>query len=247
LNSHKLPGLILFTKIPKLGFVKTRLEKSGSLSQKIVTDLQIAMLRDTLHVMSLVKSPYIPLISFYPQNELDQLDSLLESFELPKTFIERLVIQPQFGNSQGLRVENAIKSAFTLSKINYVVIIGADTPQIQPKLLENVLKSLNNQSKIAIIGPSQAGGFYLLALTKFLNNLKKIFDQPDECSNLKNLLINNDFMINFVEEINDIDTFEDLKKVYSKINSDVIKYKTKTEDYHFPKFSFEILKKIMKA
>lgn len=48
-------------------------------------------------------------------------------------------------------------------KHDYVMLIGTDSPQLEPELLMDAIKKLSEQPKSCIIGPAIDGGFYLFA------------------------------------------------------------------------------------
>ena len=69
-------AIILFSKVPKPGFVKTRLIHS-KLSTDFSYFLQIAMLKDSLCCLKHVSEKFLPIISFYPKEEEMQLKKLI--------------------------------------------------------------------------------------------------------------------------------------------------------------------------
>lgn len=104
-------------------------------------------------------------------------------------------------------MENAFKKAF--KHYDRVVIIGSDILEITQQHIENAFNALKTHD--AVIGPAQDGGYYLLGLTSIPKNIFKnkqwgtatVFkDTLNDISSLKTFLL---------EELNDIDVFEDIK------------------------------------
>ena len=69
----------------------------------------------------------------------------------------------QCGNDFGTKYHNALKDTFALG-YNKIISIGNDTPQLSVSHIQQAYRSLNHK-KIGV-GPSNDGGFYLLALHK---------------------------------------------------------------------------------
>ena len=131
--NNALPALILYAKVPLPGMVKTRLKISGDLSNKLVVNIQKAMIQDILHCISLIKAEFVPILSYHPFKYLNIMEELVN---IVPTINKKIIFQAQVGSNQAFRFSSAIASALSIPIINGIVIIGSDTPQIQPNFLK---------------------------------------------------------------------------------------------------------------
>ncbi len=114
----------------------------------------------------------------------------------------------QYGTDLGSRMENAFSELFNLD-YEKVIIIGSDLLDLDQQLIEHAFDQL--ASNDVVIGPSKDGGYYLLGLKMIHHNIFKNKPWGTE-SVLKNTL--NDLQnckVELLEELIDIDTFEDMK------------------------------------
>jgi hypothetical protein len=72
-----------------------------------------------------------------------------------------LAYEPQEGNSLGERMYAAFRRAFR--DCRRAVLIGTDTPDLPPSLVEEAFRSLRTHD--AVIGPAFDGGYYLIGLS----------------------------------------------------------------------------------
>ena len=204
--------------MPKAGFVKTRLYHP-QLDENYITNLQTAMLKDTLLMMEKIPINFVPILSFLPEEALDLLETLIIKplQQLYPEFMERFHIVPQKGENIAERFTNAFSLAFNELKLDSTIIIGSDTPHLQPKLIMRSFKLLHSNIKTAVLGPSQNGGFYLVGHKKpLIKNIGTIFQKKssyNELGNVMDLLIANDNVVQILPEVTDVDTFENLKTV----------------------------------
>ena len=124
----------------------------------------------------------------------------------------------------GQRMESAFKAAFAKGYKN-VVIVGSDLYSLKSSHIETAIKQLKKNE--VVIGPATDGGYYLLALKISLPALF-YYKQWGSATVLKDTL--NDLKSSSVfllEPLNDIDTFQDLKKeteLLKKLKIDVKTY-----------------------
>lgn len=119
----------------------------------------------------------------------------------------------------GNRTENAFAEIFNLV-CEKAVIIGSDLLDLETEIITDAFEKLNHHD--TVIGPAKNGGYYLLGMTFFNPSLfkNKAWEAASILKDtLKDLEKNNTFLL---KELNDIDTFEDvkdypeLKKYYTK-------------------------------
>jgi hypothetical protein len=192
-------ALIIFARNPELGKCKTRLAKT--IGDEAALNIYKYLLEHTAHISKDLKvDKYV----FYSEN--------IKNDDLWKNAIFRKKLQ--FGADLGAKMENAF---FELFQLGYekIIIIGSDLLDLTTKHINEAFETLNNQD--IVIGPAKDGGYYLLGMK---NTHSKIFKNKDwgSSSVLKNTL--NDIQnstFSLLEELNDIDTFEDIKP-YNELN-----------------------------
>ncbi|UCE14519.1 MAG: DUF2064 domain-containing protein [Candidatus Heimdallarchaeota archaeon] len=245
MKTSKNIGIIVFTKVPISGFVKTRLHHP-QLDENYITDLQTAMLKDTLLILERVPKNFVPILSFFPEEKAETLEKLIIHPLQPlyPEFFERVHIVPQRGIDVTERFSNIFSFTFNELNLNSSIIIGSDTPHLQPKLITKCIDYLQKNSKAAVLGPSQNGGFYILGHTQpYIHDIGSVFKKSSstgELGNVMELLVSNNFEVTILPEVTDVDTFDNLKTVRAIIKLlSFTSYETK--DYYFPKFTKNIL------
>ena len=204
------------------------------------------MLKDTILFLQKVTFGFIPILSFFPEEDLAVLEKLIirPLKQIYPDFFERFHIIPQNGTNITERFSNAFSFAFDKLKLDSAIIIGSDTPHLQPSIITRSFEFLHSKTKSAVLGPSQNGGFYLLGHTRpFIKNIKSIFKKTssfNELGNAMDLLISNGHLVHILPEVTDIDTFENLKtvriiiKILSLTSSESI-------NSYYPRFTLQIL------
>lgn len=190
----KTNALIIFTRNPQLGKVKTRLAKT------IGNEKALEVYNDLLfHTMTETQNLDCDKFVFYDEN-IETNDLWLE------TLFEKRI---QFGAHLGAKMQNAFQTLFDLGYQN-CIIIGSDLFDLQANHINEAFNKL--ESNDVIIGPAEDGGYYLLGLKKVIPSIFKNKDWGTSTvlsSTLKDL---ENYKIEFLETLNDIDTFEDLEK-----------------------------------
>ncbi len=77
----------------------------------------------------------------------------------------RYEVSPQRGQGLDERIAAAFDDAYAQLAVP-IVLIGMDTPQVTPGLLETVAQPLSSGEADAVFGPAADGGFWLLGLRK---------------------------------------------------------------------------------
>ena len=143
--------LIIFTRNPELGKVKTRLAKD--IGDEAALALYQFLLEHTVSVTAPLK---MDKQVFYSEEiqENDIWDSDIFNKKL------------QIGQDLGEKMENAFREAFS-ENYKSVMIIGSDLYDIKIEDLENAFFQLKTHDEV--IGPAKDGGYYLLGM-KSLNS-----------------------------------------------------------------------------
>lgn len=148
-------AIIVMTKVPLAGKVKTRL-------QPFLTPKQSAELADCLWQDTIGKAKQLNkklIIAYSPSEQRDFFDGL-----------HNLDLVAQSGHDLGERMFNAFQFAFA-QNLDWVVMIGTDSPTFP---LDFIKKAFTNLEKTdAVLGKTEDGGFYLIGLKK---SDKRIFE-----------------------------------------------------------------------
>ena len=187
-------ALLIFTRNPQLGKVKTRLAKTfgDKKALEVYKDL-------LLHTMEATKDLDCDVFVFY--------DEKIEENDIWSTKIYHKFVQS--GKDLGEKMQNAFQKLFALNYQN-CIIIGSDLFDLNEKMIIDAFQLLDKND--AVIGPAEDGGYYLLGLK---NIIPAIFQNKnwgtssvfaDTLKDLENL------KVDLTKKLNDIDTFEDLEK-----------------------------------
>ena len=150
--------LLIFSRFPRLGKVKTRL--SPALSPRQALSLHNAFLLDTLERTSRVKA----------RRHLFLADCLAEEAREWATRAPEaadVAVHLQSGDDLGARMWNAYREA--AGGAHPAVLIGTDSPTLPVSYIEEAFGSLRHNP--VTIGPAEDGGYYLLGLAKPLRRL----------------------------------------------------------------------------
>ena len=188
-------ALIIFTRNPELGKVKTRLAKSvGDESALKIYEFLLK------HTVEITEKLNVDKYVFYSENI--HRDDIWN----PDIFRKKM----QNGTDLGERMKNAFSELFGMG-YEKVIIVGSDIYELQQKDIENAYEAL--QTSPFVIGPAIDGGYYLLGM-KELNS--EIFQNKNWGTNsvledTLNDLKNKKYIL--LEEMNDVDYYEDIKNV----------------------------------
>jgi rSAM/selenodomain-associated transferase 1 len=186
-------SLIIFTRNPILGKVKTRLAKS--VGNEIALEIYQFLLNKTKEVTLNIPADKVVFYSEEITNK-DIWDATIYKKEL------------QEGTDLGAKMSNAFKTCF---KDGYekVVLIGSDLFDLEEFHIREAFEKLEKND--AVIGPALDGGYYLLGLKKmhptiFMN--KNWGTATVRKNTMKNLEKVN---VHLLPILNDVDVIEDIK------------------------------------
>ena len=187
-------ALIIFTRNPELGKVKTRLASTIGDEKALVIYKELL-----LHTMETTKNIDVDVFVFYDK-KIEEND--IWSNETYHKFV-------QSGEDLGEKMQNAFQKLFDL-KYQNCIIIGSDLFDLNEKIISDAFQMFDKND--VVIGPAEDGGYYLLGLKKIIPEIFKnkkwgtssVFE--DTIKDLENL------KIEYTKKLNDIDTFEDLEK-----------------------------------
>lgn len=144
-------AIIIMTKVPVAGKVKTRLQPFLNSDECAV--LSKAFLRDAVGKAKSVCENLI--LAYTPREEIEVLKNILPA---NSNFIE------QTGDDLGAKMCNAFASAFE-NQNGAVVMIGTDSPTFPAGYLEQAFEYLAMETDV-VLGKTEDGGFYLIGLRK---------------------------------------------------------------------------------
>jgi len=139
-------ALIIFTKNPEVGKVKTRL--GATIGDEAALQIYQQLLS---HTANTANSLSIDKFVFY-SDYIEQNDVWDNEFYFK---------QVQSGNDLGERMMNAFTSILNTA-YNRVVIIGTDCPGLNADIIMNAFTKLKSHD--VVIGPAEDGGYYLLGM-----------------------------------------------------------------------------------
>jgi rSAM/selenodomain-associated transferase 1 len=144
--------LLIFTKAPILGEVKTRLQPDYSVEQSLKLHKKLVI--NTLTSISDLSDFHVELCCAPNRQHMFFLDC-------EKRF--PIQLSDQLGDDLGERMAFAFSSALQLYE--KVIIVGTDCPDLNGEYVNNALKALDDFD--AVMGPAEDGGYVLLGLKKF--------------------------------------------------------------------------------
>ncbi|RXJ49857.1 TIGR04282 family arsenosugar biosynthesis glycosyltransferase [Gelidibacter gilvus] len=186
-------ALIIFTRNPELGKCKTRLAKT--IGDENALEVYKFLLNHTASIAKEVKADrYV----FYSENILK--DDLWDI----GTFRKKL----QKGDDLGQRMQNAFVELLEMG-YEKVSIIGSDLLDLDAEIVNTAFAQLDFND--VVIGPALDGGYYLLGMKNLYPNVfkNKVWGSASVLqSSLKDLQNSTVYLL---KELNDIDTFEDMR------------------------------------
>ncbi|MEH6535099.1 MAG: TIGR04282 family arsenosugar biosynthesis glycosyltransferase [Psychroserpens sp.] len=186
-------ALIVFARNPELGKCKTRLAKS--LGDQSALDIYKYLLQHTANIAKNVDaSRYV----FY-SDEINLNDIWSNTY-----FSKKL----QTGNDLGRRMHNAFEELLN-SGYEKVIIIGSDLLDLSEDIIEQAFQKLETNE--VVIGPAEDGGYYLLGMKILHSEVFKNKAWGSETVRKDTLKDLRNSHVYLLKELNDIDTFEDMK------------------------------------
>ncbi len=188
-------ALIIFTRNPELGKVKTRL--AATIGDEKALKIYKLLIAHTIKItQGITADKYV----FYSNNI--QLNDTWDN----TIFRKKL----QKGNDLGMRMKNAFQELFSMG-YEKVLIVGTDIYELTQQDIEEAFTQL--QDNKFVVGPAEDGGYYLLGM-------KEINLPVFENKNWGTQTVLQDTLTDLQHEKvvllpkkNDIDHYEDIKEV----------------------------------
>ncbi len=232
-----LNSVLIFSKAPIKGFVKTRLQKDTGLDESDVLFLYESFLKDVFQSVLLSRAERI-YVGFHPEGNEDLIASSLSCEDESKIRSDRIVFFPQVGSDFDERFSYSVKRV--LNDSERVVVIGGDSPHIQPGTINRALELLKT-GKCMVIGPASEGGVYLVGIERPMD-FTGIFKAGVESENLALLAVKNGFSLHLLERLTDIDVAIDLIDFICSIKA--METASKSNNFKLPVHSINAIKKL---
>jgi len=188
--------LIIFTKNPEPGLVKTRL--ASSIGNEKALEVYETLRHHTASITATVDVEQ----TVYYSRFIPSTDVFLSNNCHGKL---------QAGEDLGERMLHAICKEFDAG-FRHIVLIGTDCYELSSAILVSAFDALERSE--AVIGPASDGGFYLIGMNRPIPEL--FIQRQWSTSNVlrETIDILQQFAITheLLPELSDIDTFDDLKK-----------------------------------
>ncbi len=149
---NKRNGLIIFSKYPQYGKVKTRL--AATIGNEKAIKFYNVCAKHLFDAAAALNGDTEIFLYFYPQNELKKIKEWVS-----KDFN----YLPQSNGDLGTKMNRSFNEAFAKG-MEKVVIVGTDIPDVDSELLKKAFDELERHD--VVIGPTYDGGYYLLGLKK---------------------------------------------------------------------------------
>lgn len=148
-------ALVIFSRFPRSGRVKTRLEPV--LGKRGCLQIHRALLLDTLdRTRCLCRRRYL----YLGDSTAGERARFADSWRLPAD----LVVRGQTGADLGERLWNAYRQVSAGREKAPVVFLGADSPTVPREYIRRGLAQL--ASRPVVVGPAEDGGYYLIGLSQ---------------------------------------------------------------------------------
>lgn len=187
--------VMVFTRNPELGKVKTRLAKT--IGEQSALNIYNFLLN---HTETVIRNIDCDKAIYYSVKVRDN------DIWDPSLYSKHL----QQGKDLGKRMYYAFLDAFS-EGYKKVVIVGSDLYDLQPKHIENAFRKLDSYE--VVIGPAEDGGYYLLGMKTIHSQVftTKEWGTSTVFENTINDLQNESVFL--LEELNDIDVYVDIMDI----------------------------------
>jgi hypothetical protein len=185
--------LLIFTRNPALGKVKTRLAKTiGNEKALTIYEFLLDHTKKVTENLNCDKAVYYSV----KVREHDLWN--------PAVYQKK----QQSGDDLGIRMQNAFQNSFDAG-YQKVMIVGSDLIDLSEEIIENGFLQLDTND--VVIGPAEDGGYYLLGMKYLHSNIFEHKDWGTSTVRRDTLFDLQDKKVHLLEELNDVDVFEDIK------------------------------------
>ncbi len=231
--------VVIFSKVPVAGTVKTRLTQGSCLDAENTASLARAMLKDTI-VLSAKSNASTIVIGFTPSEERQIIERIVKEVVEESQIEVPIKLLTQRGANFDERFESVVSAAFAIGS-ERVVVLGEDLPYLPPVVINRAFSLLaeDTSNNSVVLGPASEGGVYLVGITQgftpeyFSNNC--LFCGGVELSQFVTFCKKEAKALKLLPAFNDIDIEEDLISLLLYI--DAMKAANKFEGFYFPSYT----------
>jgi glycosyltransferase A (GT-A) superfamily protein (DUF2064 family) len=238
--------VLIFSKVPVPGLVKTRLTQSTCLSDKDAALIAEAMLKDTIVLSSKSQADQI-FVGYMPQNQKSILNNVVEKVRNDAGISQSVKYILQEGSNFDERFSSVVKSVFINGAKN-IIVLGADLPYLEPKIINKTFKLLSNgnsKNKV-VLGPANGGGIYLVGISDGFNsnwfNEYHLFRGGIEIIQFSNFCKYKGIDLVLLPAFGDIDVEEDLVSLISYIEA--LSVSREYSGFFYPTYTAKIIKEL---
>ena len=239
-------AVIIFSKAPIPGLVKTRLTEDTCLNEKDTAIIAEAMLKDTIKLASESSAKKI-IIGFYPEEGLKILEEIVEKVRSDGFLDKKVLYFLQHGSNFDERFGFVINEAFE-NGIDILIVLGADLPFMDPNVIKTTFEYLTTKiyEKPIVLGPSSGGGIYLVGVSKDFNpdwfSEHRLFRGGVELSRFVSFCKEIKFRLLLLPPYGDVDIEEDLVSLITYI--DALSVSNNSVGFHFPYYTAKVLEEL---
>ncbi|MFX1449044.1 MAG: DUF2064 domain-containing protein [Promethearchaeota archaeon] len=236
-------SVLIFTKVPIPGLVKTRLSKNTPISKIESSLLAEAMLKDTIIIASNSDADIIE-IGYYPEHGLVKLKKIVETIQKINHITKHIKYFLQQGSSFDERFGSVVQESID-NENDLIVVIGTDLPYMPSSLINAAFLYLGkkNESNNIVIGPAGEGGVYLVGISRDFNSKwfreYKLFTSGVEIIQFSNFCKLVGIKLHLLTPLIDIDVENDLVSLLGFIES--LKIAENDETFHYPYYTAKVL------
>ncbi len=192
--------IIIFTKYPKLGLVKTRLAKH--IGNENARNLHKQMAEYTVWQAFMAN---VAVEVRYTNSTKDEMMSWLGD---NSTYAE------QVGDTLGERMSNAFKDSFAQG-YKRIVLVGTDIPNLRTHHLKEALQLLHSND--CVIGKANDGGYYMVGLSRMVDDIFTDIHWGTDTVFSDTISKLSSYKYSILEELNDVDDITDIPQKISVI------------------------------
>jgi glycosyltransferase A (GT-A) superfamily protein (DUF2064 family) len=235
--------VIIFSKVPVAGTVKTRLIQDSKLDPEDAALLAEAMLKDTI-LLSAESNASEIMIGFTPADERESIERIIKEV-VKETHLERpITFDPQSGTNFDERFGSVVSAAFATGSEN-LVILGADLPYLPPDIINRAFSLLmeDKSNNSVVLGPAGEGGIYLVGITRHFDpeyfSKNQLFSGGVEISQFIKLCKDEGKFLKLLPAFTDVDIEGDLVSLLLYI--DAMKTAKKFEGFYYPSYTADAI------
>ena len=239
-------SILIFTKVPTIGIVKTRLSQTTPISDKEVCLIAEAMLKDTIIIASRSKANIIE-IGYYPEESFNKLKKIVSSIQKANDITLPINYYLQQGSSFDERFESVVQASIDNGN-ELIVVLGADLPYMPASLINSAFNHLTtgNKANNIVLGPTGEGGIYLVGLSRNFTphwfRKYNLFTGGVEIIQFTKFCRLEEIELSLLTPLIDIDIEDDLVSLLAFIEG--FKIAKKNDNFHYPFNTVKVLESL---